>query len=119
MYQVCVQRHFDAAHYLRNYGGKCETLHGHRWQIVVCVAAEELNDIELAFDFTELKRVVDGIIAGFDHVCLNDVPPFDKLNATSENIARVIYERVVAALPQARVAQVTVYESPDAWVTYS
>jgi len=126
MYEVCIQRHFDAAHYLRNYGGKCETLHGHRWQIVVCVAVDELDATELAFDFTELKRVVDGILADFDHVCLNDTPPFDELNATSENIARVIYERVAAALPgrlpddrRVRISKVTAYESPDAWVTYA
>jgi 6-pyruvoyltetrahydropterin/6-carboxytetrahydropterin synthase len=119
MYEVCIQRHFDAAHYLRNYGGRCENLHGHRWQIVVCLDVADLNETELAFDFTELKRVVDGILAGFDHVCLNDTPPFDVLNATSENIARVIYERVAAALPQVRVSKVTAYESPDAWVTYT
>ncbi|MBU1877702.1 MAG: 6-carboxytetrahydropterin synthase QueD [Chloroflexi bacterium] len=119
MYQVCIQRHFDAAHYLRNYGGKCENLHGHRWQIVVAVNVDELNETELAFDFTELKRVVDDVLIGFDHVCLNDTSPFDVINATSENIARVIYERVAAALPGVRVAHITAYESPDAWVTYS
>jgi len=119
MYEVCVQRHFDAAHYLRDYGGRCEALHGHRWQIVVCVTVDKLNETDLAFDFTELKRVVDGILTDFDHVCLNDLPPFDEINATSENIARVIHERVAAALPDARISKVTAYESPDAWVTYS
>lgn len=119
MYEVCIQRHFDAAHYLRNYGGRCEALHGHRWQIVVGVAVDDLDETELAFDFTELKRVVDDILADFDHVCLNDTPPFDEINATSENIARVIYDRVAAALPDLCVSKVTAYESPDAWVTYS
>ena len=31
MYQVSIEQHFDAAHYLRDYQGKCESLHGHRY----------------------------------------------------------------------------------------
>ena len=56
MYQVCVEGHFDAAHYLRDYGGKCENIHGHRFKVVVSLRAKKLNKIGLAYDFTELKR---------------------------------------------------------------
>jgi len=43
MYQVSVEAHFDAAHYLRGYGGKCEALHGHRFKVVATLRAGKLN----------------------------------------------------------------------------
>ena len=91
MYEISVESHIDAAHYLRDYKGKCENLHGHRYKIVVKVSAEKLNDIGLAYDFTDLKKHLNDILAHYDHTCLNDVPPFDKINASSENLAATIY----------------------------
>ncbi|HXZ95157.1 MAG TPA: 6-carboxytetrahydropterin synthase [Dehalococcoidia bacterium] len=62
MYQVSIKQHFDAAHYLRGYGGKCEALHGHRFEVVVSVEAEKLNEIGIAFDFVELKKRLSGVV---------------------------------------------------------
>jgi len=118
MYEVCVRRHFDAAHALRGYQGRCENLHGHRYEVVACVASDTLNEIGLALDFTEFKRVLDGILARFDHTNLNETPPFDAINPSAENIARTIYQALREALPQVRLAYVQAYESPDAWATY-
>ena len=68
MYQVSVEQHFDAAHFLRGYQGKCETLHGHRFRVVARVRATEVDDIGLAYDFTELKHHLRGILSGtFPH----------------------------------------------------
>jgi len=67
MYRICVRRHFDAAHALRGYQGRCENLHGHRYEVVACVRKRELNEIGLAFDFTEFKRELDAILDGLDH----------------------------------------------------
>ena len=44
MYQISVESHFDAAHFLRGYQGKCEALHGHRFRVVVSVKSSVLND---------------------------------------------------------------------------
>ncbi|MDI7277298.1 MAG: 6-carboxytetrahydropterin synthase QueD [Anaerolineae bacterium] len=118
MYQICVRRHFDAAHALRGYGGRCENLHGHRYEVVACVDSETLNEIGLAVDFTGLKRVLDGILAGYDHRNLNETPPFDRINPSAENIARTIYHALREAMPGARLAYVQAFESPDAWATY-
>ena len=119
MYEVTIQRHFDAAHALRGYAGRCENLHGHRYEVAVCLAAEELNDIGLAFDFTELKRVLEeGILSRLDHNNLNETPPFDQMNPSAENIAHFIYGELAEALPQAHIRWVRVWESPDAWATY-
>ena len=121
MYLVSVEKHFDAAHYLRDYQGKCEALHGHRYKVVAKVNAPGVNDIGLAYDFTVLKKQLDDILSRLDHTCLNDVPPFDKINPSSENIASTIYEELKPGLAgdPASLHSVEVWESPDSWVTYS
>jgi 6-pyruvoyltetrahydropterin/6-carboxytetrahydropterin synthase len=120
MYQVSVEQHFDAAHYLRNYHGKCENLHGHRFKVVAHLKAEKLNEIGLAYDFVELKRNLADVLAKFDHTCINDIPPFDKINASSENIAATIYKRLRTKLTKEIVlVSVEVWESPQTYITYS
>lgn len=119
MYEITVKAHFDTAHALRGYRGKCEALHGHRFEVVVCVATEDLNEIGLAYDFAELKRILrEQVISRLDHANLNETPPFDKVNPSSENIARFIYDEMRKALSGIKLRWVQVWESPDAWVTY-
>ena len=121
MYEISVEKHFDAAHYLRGYKGKCEALHGHRFRVVAKIRATQLNDIGLAFDFTELKQHLDAILSRFDHTCINEVPPFDKINASSENIATTIFDELQRKLAGAPVSVscVEVWESPVTGVAYS
>ncbi len=119
MYQVSVRQHFDAAHYLRGYGGKCEALHGHRFEVVVSVQVGKLNNIGLAFDFVELKQHVGEVLKRFDHACLNDVRPFDKINPSSENIASTVYKELRKRLSGLAISQVEVWESPESRVTYT
>ncbi len=121
MYQIAIEQHFDAAHFLRGYRGKCESMHGHRFQVVVRVKAAGLNDIGLAHDFADLKRHLAEILARFDHTCLNEVPPFDKLNPSSEHIAATIYAELKPKLSGAPVtlSSVEVWESPQSGVVYT
>ncbi len=121
MYRISVEAHFDAAHFLRGYQGKCEAVHGHRYRVVARVSAHQVNDIGLAYDFTELKAKLKAIIKRFDHILLNDVPPFDKINPSAENVARTIYGEIKPQLKGAPVAlsSVAVWESPDSGVEYS
>jgi 6-pyruvoyltetrahydropterin/6-carboxytetrahydropterin synthase len=120
MYEVTIRRHFDAAHFLREYGGRCENLHGHRYEVEVSMKAEMLNAIGLVFDFTQLKASLDQLLARYDHHCLNEIPPFDIANPSAENLARTIYDALLPSLPAngPRLDWVRVYESPDAWATY-
>jgi 6-pyruvoyltetrahydropterin/6-carboxytetrahydropterin synthase len=120
MYQISVEGHFDAAHYLRDYGGKCENLHGHRFKVIVSLNAAKLNKIGLAYDFTELKRHLAEVLARFDHTSLNEVPPFDKINPSSENIAVTIYDELKGRFSGGvTLSTVEVWESPESRVTYS
>ena len=120
MYEISVEKHFDAAHYLRGYQGKCEAMHGHRYRVVVKLRADKLNDIGLAYDFTDLKRHLDDILSRFDHTCLNDVEPFDKINPSAENIAAAIYNELKGKLAGDPVSLTSVeaWESPEQGVAY-
>ena len=120
MYQVSVEQHFDAAHYLRDYNGKCENMHGHRFKVVVHVTADKLNKIGLAYDFVDIKQHLAGVLAMFDHTCLNDVPPFDKINPSSENIAATVFKELNPQFSNdVKLSSVEVWESPQSHVTYS
>ncbi len=121
MYQLSVEEHFDAAHFLRGYQGKCEALHGHRFRVVAKIQASVVGDVGLAYDFTVLKQHLANILSRFDHTCLNDVPPFDKINPSSENIASTIYDELQISLAGAAVSLncVEVWESPESGVVYN
>ena len=121
MYQISVEQDFDAAHFLRGYQGKCEALHGHRFRVVIKIKASRVDGIGIAYDFTVLKGHLGDILERFDHTCLNDVPPFDKINPSSENIASNIYNELkpkLAGVPVS-LACVEVWESPQSGVAYS
>ncbi|MEA3253944.1 MAG: 6-carboxytetrahydropterin synthase QueD [Chloroflexota bacterium] len=120
MYQLSVEEHFDAAHYLPNYHGKCENLHGHRFKVIARVEAMKLNEGGLAYDFAELKHQLREVIARLDHCCLNDVAPFDKIAPSSENLATTIYADLLPRISRSPVTLtcVEVWESPTSGVAY-
>jgi 6-pyruvoyltetrahydropterin/6-carboxytetrahydropterin synthase len=121
VYSISVEQHFDAAHALRGYKGKCEALHGHRFRVVAKIEALTLDDIGLAYDFVELKSRLAEVVSRFDHANLNDIPPFDKINPSSENIASTVYKELKAKLAGEKVSLVAieVWESPENMVSYS
>ena len=121
MYEISVRQHFDAAHYLKGYEGKCERLHGHRFQVTVSVQLKKLDKVGIAWDFIELKHLLADILKQLDHSCLNDISPFNTVNPSSENIATTIYHELQARVGKKKVSisSVSVHESPDSWVTYT
>jgi 6-pyruvoyltetrahydropterin/6-carboxytetrahydropterin synthase len=119
MYELIVETSFSAAHNLRGYNGACENLHGHNWRVEVRVVSGETDSIGMVIDFRKLKDETNKIVDGLDHKYLNEVPPFDKENATAENISRHIYSGLKGALPPGiKVARVTVWESEKAAASY-
>jgi 6-pyruvoyltetrahydropterin/6-carboxytetrahydropterin synthase len=121
MYEITVEDHFDSAHFLRGYKGKCENIHGHRYGVRVKLKVPKLNEIGLAYDFTDVKRYLAEIIARFDHTSLNEVQPFDKINPSAENIATTIYNELKAKMSQepVTISAVEVWETPRQGVIYS
>jgi queuosine biosynthesis protein QueD len=119
-YTLTVKEHFDAAHALVGYPGECQNLHGHTWDVEVSVRGAKLDEVGIVYDFKELKQNLLGILDQYDHKYLNEVPPFDSVNATAENLARVLYEQLAALLPEGvELVEVAVWESPIAKLTYA
>ena len=120
MYELDITREFSAAHMLKGYDGLCSNLHGHNWTVQVFIQAGQLDDIGIAADFTVIKRVLTEILAQFDHKYLNELPEFQGINPTSENIARILFEKLAPAVakPGIRLNRVRVCESPTSGATY-
>ncbi|MDQ6979802.1 MAG: 6-carboxytetrahydropterin synthase QueD [Mariprofundaceae bacterium] len=119
-YELCIQTHFSAAHQLRGYSGDCARLHGHNWHVKLFVACEQLDDLGMGVDYKILKHELKEAISIWDHYHLNDIPPFDTINPTSENVARLLFERMTEALNNERVqvTRVEIAETCAARVTY-
>ncbi|MDR0501330.1 MAG: 6-carboxytetrahydropterin synthase QueD [Coriobacteriales bacterium] len=118
-YTLTVKDHFDAAHALVGYPGQCKNLHGHTWDVEVSVCGTQLDEVGIVYDFQDLKTNLHLILDAYDHKYLNEVPPFNTINATAENLARVIYETLETKLPAGiELVEVAVWESPIARLGY-
>ena len=117
MYTVEVSDRISAAHCLLGYDGECARLHGHNFEIAVVLKKESLNSFGMVADFKEIKKRLREILSRFDHQNLNDIPPFDKILPTSENIASFIYRELKSSLPQ--LVEVRVSEQKGSLATYS
>jgi len=102
---------FQAAHYLKEYEGKCEKLHGHSFRVEVAVDIIELDRTGLGIDFNVIKQKLAAVLP--DHTLLNDVYDF---NPSAENLARRIFSDLKPFFP---VREVTVWESEDASATFT
>ena len=120
MYELTIEDHFAAAHNLRGYKGDCERLHGHNWRVTVQVAAEGLDEQGMVIDFRDLRKALIQILDGLDHAYLNEVPPFDRINPTTENLCRHIAEQLRSLLPDTvSVRRVTCWESDCCGASYT
>jgi len=121
MYHLTIQTHFAAAHNLLNYQGDCENLHGHNWKVEVTVMAAELDDAGLGIDFKILKKHTKEVMNYLDHKYLNDLDAFRGISPSSEHISRFVFDRLVDSLADydVQVEKVTVWESDNAYATYT
>lgn len=126
-WRLTIRDEFSAAHALRNYNGKCENPHGHNFGVEVCVEGRKLDpDTEILLDFKTLKDALKTALGEMDHRMLNERAPFDKINPTSENMARHIWKLMRRLLdesedPQARqtrLVSVSVAEKNSQSATY-
>ena len=121
MFEVSVEHTFAAGHALRNYRGKCENVHGHIYRVRVLVRGEKLDATGMLADFVLLKKLLRDVSEPMDHVFLNDLPPFNELNPTAENMAWYICEKIREGLKlenPVEVAEVTVWETDIQSATY-
>ena len=107
---------FDAAHYLPEYNGKCERLHGHTYKLVVKV--EGTPDKEgMVIDFIRLKNIVkEEVLSKLDHACLNDILK----QPSAENISVWVWQRLQKMLqgPNSKLYEVEVWETNTSGCIY-
>ncbi|MDX1609078.1 MAG: 6-carboxytetrahydropterin synthase QueD [Halofilum sp. (in: g-proteobacteria)] len=120
-YTLRVLTEFAAAHSLRGYPGSCSRLHGHNWKLEVEVRADRLDEIGMAVDFREIKRIAREVTDVLDHRYLNELEPFTEVNPTAENIAAHCFHEIGKRLdgPALELSAVTVWENDRACVRYA
>ena len=127
LWRLTVRDDFSAGHALRHYEGKCERMHGHNFAVELTVEGSQLAaGTEMLLDFKVLKKGLKIVLDALDHRLLNETPPFDRINPSSENLARHIWQGMQAHLaahddPQAqlvRLHSVTVSEKGAQSATY-
>jgi len=121
MYELRVRTHFDAAHQLVGYEGKCSQLHGHRWEVETVISGTGLDNLNMLVDFGKLKSWMERAYENlFDHHFLNDT--LETADPTAEFIAKFLYdaveEYVECNLKYIETEWVEVWESPECSVKY-
>ena len=131
MYGLKTESSFDGAHFLTDYYGKCENLHGHRWRVVAYLQQDDLQQDGtmrgMVVDFGVFKRALRELTESLDHTflveegslmektvaCLEEegfsltMLPF---RTTAENLAKWFCDQLVEK--GLACCQVDVYETP-------
>lgn len=111
-YELTLRGEFSAAHQIRLYDGQLEPLHGHNWRVEIDLAAPGLDRIGVVADFVALQRGLQAVLAGLHDTFINDLPAFNGVNPTTEQVARHICERFAPSVPQGvRIVRVRVWET--------
>ncbi|WP_299627135.1 6-carboxytetrahydropterin synthase [uncultured Tenacibaculum sp.] len=135
MPRVTVHRkaHFNAAHRLyrkdwsdeKNFEvfNKCSNtyFHGHNYELIVSLTGEIDQETGYVYDLGKLKDIIKAEVEeAFDHKNLNiEVEEFKDLNPTAENISVVIYNKLRPHISEDLDMEITLYETPRNFVTYS
>ncbi len=102
MFEVRVEADFAAAHFLQDYHGKCEHLHGHNYKVFAHVRGNQLDEGGMLLDFSELKKALKAVCNRLDHTNLNDMDYF-KNNPSAERIAKYIFEGILEEMEELQV----------------
>ncbi len=121
-FTVRVEARFEAAHFLREYRGISEPLHGHSYKVEAELAGRGggIDADDIAVDFVSAKQELETLAKKLDYGCINDVPPFDCINPSAENIAQWFHRELseAVAAEKAVVRAITVWEGPMNSVTF-
>ncbi|MFD0991390.1 6-pyruvoyl tetrahydropterin synthase family protein [Mariniflexile jejuense] len=131
--KVSRKAHFNAAHrlYRKDWAhekndeifGKCNNpnFHGHNYELIVSVTGDIDNETGYVIDMKVLKDIIkDEVEDAFDHKNLNlEVPEFENLNPTAENIVVVIYNKIKPKIDAKLDLEIILFETPRNFVTYT
>jgi 6-pyruvoyltetrahydropterin/6-carboxytetrahydropterin synthase len=120
IYELSVDGSFSAGHCIRGYDGDCSRSHGHTYNVTVRAAATELDNLGMGVDLKVIDTELRKTLGQYDHYNLNDLEDFRETNPTTENIARLIFEKMAHRLNNdtVTVTEVVVAESGKYRVAY-
>ena len=129
MFENRVESEFAAAHFLQDYHGKCENLHGHNYKVYAHIRGTELDEGGMLLDFGILKAALRKICGILDHTNLNDLKEAGKSvfmqNPSAERIAAWIFKKLRDELSRTdsrfdtMLYAVDVFETPTSRARYS
>lgn len=123
MFEIRVEADFAAAHYLQDFHGKCERLHGHNYQVFAHAHGENLDAGGMLLDFGILKKELRSICKELDHSHLNENSFFEN-NPSAERIALYIFQKLEEALKKynektaSLLYAIDVFETPTSRARY-
>lgn len=120
---VCSNPAWSAEENRRVYGNNANPHgHGHNYVVEVTIEGEPNAATGMVFDLRELKEILNQeIVEPMDHRFLNyEVPPFDRVVPTTENLAREVWRRIEGRVDRAgvKLRNVRLYETEDLFVDY-
>ena len=122
MFEIKVSAEFEAAHRVAGYPGKCDRLHGHSWVVEASVIGSKLDNLGMLVDFKLVKGRLRELLETLDHRMLNELPAFENINPTAENISQYVYNEMKKAEffnDNAKLKYIQVWESPKSSVIYT
>lgn len=117
MFTVRVEAGFAAAHFLTEYHGKCERMHGHNYKVRAYASGTGLDAAGMLVDFGELKGHLRAVCDSLDHTNLNDLAAFAS-SPSAERIARFIFESIRERSPEMPLSAVEVFETDTSMARY-
>ena len=123
MFEIRVETEFAAAHFLKDYHGKCENLHGHNYTVFAHAKGNKLDEGGMLLDFGEIKSALREVCKTLDHTNLNDLQEngvfvFSQ-NPSAERIAQYIFNKLKEKLPDAPLYAVDVFETSTSRARYT
>ncbi len=118
MFSIRVEDTFAAAHYLVNYHGKCENLHGHNYRVRVFARGAVLDEGGMLLDFGVLKKSLKSVLEELDHSLLNENDKYGEKEPSAELISFHIYKRLKTIIPDCPVSRVEVFETEKNMAAY-
>lgn len=111
---------FSAAHFIPNEkAGVCSRVHGHTYFANVTIGGNELDETGFLVNFRDIKSIINDT---FDHRLMNDLEAFQNTPPSTENVAKLIFEKIEVHLDTLshgpKVLQVYLRETPTSYVLY-
>jgi 6-pyruvoyltetrahydropterin/6-carboxytetrahydropterin synthase len=122
MYELSIQRAFDAQHFLigGDWGEENE-LHTHRYGLELRISGSELDPHGFLLDIVDLSSQLDALVGKYANQVLNESPAFAGLNPSIEHFARIVANELAPHLdkPNLKTLHVRISEDEIGWASYA